>query len=76
MIFLGPRDLDTFTPMQIAHHPHLSKGEKLELLKDLKDVADGTAESDDLGFPPEDIDEAISDVSGAPYVRPTGRGPA
>ena len=71
---LGPRDLDRFTPMQIAHHPHLSRGEKLELLSDLKAAATGIAESDDFGFPPEEIDEAISDVTGVPILhKPDGR---
>lgn len=61
--FLGPRDLDSFTPMQIAHHPQLSRGEKLELLSGLKDVATGVRESDDAGFTPDDIERAISDVT-------------
>ncbi|GGF33436.1 hypothetical protein GCM10011321_25770 [Youhaiella tibetensis] len=67
---LGPRDLDRFTPMQIAHHPHLSRGEKLELLTDLRAVATGIVDSEDYGFACEDIDEAISDVEGAPFIRP------
>jgi len=66
---LGPRDLDRFTPMQVAHHPHLSRGEKLELLEDLKAVATGAAESDDFGFPPEEIDAAICDITGEPLSR-------
>jgi len=66
----GPQDLDAFTPMQIAHHPHLSHGEKLELLTDLKAAATGIAESDDFGFSKDEIEEAISDVRGMAYISP------
>jgi hypothetical protein len=54
---------DNVTPMQIAHHPLFTAREKIDLLNTLKAEATGIAlDEDELGFSPEDIDEAIEEV--------------
>ena len=52
---------DKITPMGIAHHTLFTAKEKLDLLRQLK--ADATSKDDvDLGFAPEEIDEAMAEV--------------
>jgi hypothetical protein len=52
---------DKITPMGIAHHTLFTAKEKLDLLRQLK--ADATSKDDvDLGFAPEEIDEAMEEV--------------
>lgn len=52
-----------FTPMQIAHHTLFTAKEKLDLLHKIKAEVSGTMPNeDDLGFAPEEIDEAIAEV--------------
>ena len=58
---LGGRD--NLTPMQIAHHPLFTAKEKIDLLHKLKaEVTTATAEGGDVGFEPEEIDQAIAEV--------------
>jgi hypothetical protein len=50
-------------PMQIAHNPLLNVREKLELLERLKAEASGAeANVDDIGFSPEEIEQAVAEV--------------
>ena len=52
---------DKITPMGIAHHTLFTAKEKLDLLRQLK--ADATSQDHaDLGFAPEEIDEAMAEV--------------
>lgn len=52
-----------FTPMQIAHHTLFTAKEKLDLLHHIKAEVTGTVQNeDDLGFSPQEIDEAIAEV--------------
>jgi hypothetical protein len=54
---------DNLTPMQIAHHPLFTAREKIDLLNTLKAEATGIVlDEDELGFSPEDIDDAIEEV--------------
>lgn len=67
MVFDSLRDRmgghDKVTPMGIAHNSLFTAKEKLELLHQLKADATGAGqEGDDLGFDPEEIDQAIADV--------------
>jgi hypothetical protein len=58
---LGRRD--NLTPMQIAHHPLFTAREKIDLLNTLKAETTGVVlDEDQLGFAPEDIDDAIEEV--------------
>lgn len=53
----------SFTPMQIAHHELFTAKEKLDLLYRIKAEVTGAVQNEnDLGFSPEDIDEAIAEV--------------
>jgi hypothetical protein len=50
-------------PMQIAHHALLTAREKLDLLARLRTEVTGALEnSEDLGFSPGEIDQAIDEV--------------
>jgi hypothetical protein len=52
-----------FTPMQIAHNALFTAKEKLDLLHQIKAEVTGSVQNeDDLGFSPEEIDEAIAEV--------------
>lgn len=67
MVFDSLRDRmgghDKVTPMGIAHNSLFTAKEKLELLNQLKADATGAGqEGDDLGFGPEEIDQAIAEV--------------
>lgn len=67
MVFDSLRDRmggqDKVTPMGIAHNSLFTAKEKLELLNQLKADATGASqEGDDLGFDPEEIDQAIAEV--------------
>lgn len=67
MVFDSLRDRmgghDKVTPMGIAHNSLFTAKEKLELLNQLKADATGAGqEGDDLGFDPEEIDQAIAEV--------------
>jgi len=54
---------DNVTPMGIAHNSLFTAREKIELLNQLKaDVTGASQEGDELGFAPEEIDEAIAEV--------------
>ena len=54
---------DNFTPMQIAHNTLFTAKEKLDLLHLIKAEVTGAVQNeDDLGFSPEEIDEAIAEV--------------
>ena len=54
---------DNVTPMSIAHNSLFTAKEKIELLNQLKaDVTGASQEGDELGFDPEEIDEAIAEV--------------
>lgn len=60
-LFSGERNL---TPMEIAHHEYFTKGEKLDVLRDLKaEVTGAKPNKDDVGYTPEEIDQAIEEVS-------------
>lgn len=60
-LFSGERKL---TPMEIAHHEFFTRGEKLDVLRDLKAEATGAKpNTDDVGYTAEEIDEAIQEVS-------------
>lgn len=53
----------TLNPMQIAQNSLLTAREKLDLLHEIKaEVTGETANRDDLGFDPEEIDTAIAHV--------------
>ena len=67
MVFDSLRDRmggqDKVTPMGIAHNSLFTAREKIELLNQLKaDVTGATQEGTELGFGPEEIDEAIAEV--------------
>jgi hypothetical protein len=67
MVFDSLRDRmggrDNVTPMSIAHNSLFTAKEKIELLNQLKsDVTGATQEGRELGFAPEEIDEAIAEV--------------
>lgn len=67
MVFDSLRDRmggnDKVTPMGIAHNSLFTAKEKIELLNQLKsDVTGASQEGDDLGFDPEEIDQAIAKV--------------
>jgi hypothetical protein len=67
MVFDSLRDRmggrDNVTPMSIAHNTLFTAKEKIELLNQLKaDVTGATQEGRELGFDPEEIDEAIAEV--------------
>jgi hypothetical protein len=67
MVFDSLRDRmgghDNVTPMSIAHNSLFTAKEKIELLNQLKaDVAGTTQEGKEIGFDPEEIDEAIAEV--------------
>lgn len=50
---------NALAPMQIAQHSLFTAKEKIELLHQLKaEVTGASAEGDDLGFSPEEIDAA------------------
>ena len=52
-----------FTPMQIAHHTLFTAKEKLDLLNRIKSEVSGAVRNvDDLGFSPEEVDDAIAQV--------------
>lgn len=54
---------DNFTPMQIVHHPLFTAKEKLDLLNRIKAEVSGAVQNEDeLGFSPEEVDEAIAEV--------------
>lgn len=54
---------DKITPMGIAHHTLFTAREKIELLNQLKaDVTGASQEGEEMGFGPEEIDEAIAEV--------------
>ncbi len=54
---------DKLTPMGIAHNSLFTAREKIELLNQLKADATGASqEGKELGFAPEEIDEAIAEV--------------
>lgn len=54
---------DSFTPMQIAHQDLFTAREKLDLLNKIKSEMSGIVHNeDDLGFSPQEIDEAIAHV--------------
>lgn len=54
---------DNVTPMGIAHNSLFTAREKIELLNQLKaDVTGAGQEGDELGFAPEEIDDAIAEV--------------
>jgi len=54
---------NALAPMQIAQHSLFTAKEKIELLHQLKaEVTGASAEGDDLGFSPEEIDAAIAYV--------------
>lgn len=67
MVFDSLRDRmgghDNVTPMSIAHNSLFTAKEKIELLNQLKaDVTGATQEGKEIGFDPEEIDEAIAAV--------------
>ena len=67
MVFDNLRDRmggrDNVTPMSIAHNSVFTPKEKIEVLNQLKaDVTGATQEGRELGFDPEEIDEAIAEV--------------
>lgn len=67
MVFDSLRDRmggrDKITPMGIAHNSLFTAKEKIELLNQLKaDVTGATQEGRELGFDPEEIDQAIAEV--------------
>lgn len=67
MVFDSLRDRmgghDNVTPMSIAHNSLFTAKEKIELLNQLKaDVTGATQEGKEIGFDPEEIDEAIAEV--------------
>lgn len=52
-----------FTPMQIAHNTLFTAREKLDLLHRIKAEVTGVVQNEEeLGFSPEEIDEAIAEV--------------
>ena len=54
---------DELTPMGIAHNTLFSAKEKIELLNRLKAETTGAnQEGTDLGFTPEEVDQAIAEV--------------
>ena len=54
---------DRITPMGIAHHTLFTAKEKLDLLRQLKADATGARQDGtELGFAPEEIDQAIAEV--------------
>lgn len=51
------------SPMEIAHHSLFTEHEKIDLLNQLKAEASGQTENeDDIGYSPEEIDQAIAEV--------------
>ena len=67
MVFDSLRDRmgghDNLTPMAIAHNSLFTAKEKIELLNQLKaDVTGASQEGDEMGFDPEEIDQAIAEV--------------
>ena len=67
MVFDSLRDRmgghDNVTPMSIALNSLFTAKEKIELLNQLKaDVTGATQEGKEIGFDPEEIDEAIAEV--------------
>ncbi|MGB3336920.1 MAG: hypothetical protein WBA73_07055 [Devosia sp.] len=67
MVFDSLRDRmgghEKVSPMGIAHNSLFTAKEKIELLNQLKADATGAGhEGDDLGFDPEEIDQAIAEV--------------
>lgn len=53
----------SFTPMQIAHNTLFTAKEKLDLLHRIKAEVTGAVHTEnDLGFSPQEIDEAIAEV--------------
>jgi len=53
----------SFTPMQIAHQDLFTAREKLDLLNKIKSEISGAVhDEDELGFSPQEIDEAIAQV--------------
>ena len=67
MVFDSLRDRmggrDNVTPLSIAHNSLFTAKEKIELLNQLKaDVTVASQEGRELGFDPEEIDEAIAEV--------------
>jgi hypothetical protein len=67
MVFDSLRDRmggkDNVTPMGIAQNSLFTAKEKIELLNQLKsDVTGASQEGTELGFAPEEIDEAIAEV--------------
>lgn len=51
------------SPMQIAHNPLFTAREKIEMLHELKaEVTGETANPDQLGYDPEEIDAAIAEI--------------
>jgi hypothetical protein len=54
---------DGLSPMQIAHHPLFTAREKIELLNEIKaEVTGREPNPDNLGFSPDEVDEAIAEV--------------
>lgn len=51
-----------FTPMEIAQHSLFTAREKLDLLNEIKIEVSGATHHDDLGFAPEEVDDAITEV--------------
>ena len=51
------------SPMQIAHNPLFTAREKIDLLNQLKaEVTGESANPDDLGYDPDEIDAAIQEI--------------
>ncbi|MBD8065660.1 hypothetical protein IC608_09250 [Devosia sp. PTR5] len=54
---------DNLTPMQVAQHPLFTAREKIDLLHQIKaEVTGKDVNADDLGFEPEEVDNAIAYV--------------
>ena len=54
---------DNLNPFQIAHNSLFTAREKIELLQRLKaEVSGATSATHDIGFTPEEVDEAIAEV--------------
>lgn len=54
---------DTLSPYQIINDPLLTAREKLDLLHRLKaEVSDAAASSTEIGFDPEEIDDALAEL--------------
>lgn len=51
------------SPMEIAHNPLFTAREKIDMLTELKaEVTGETANPDDFGYDPEEIDAAIQQI--------------